>query len=304
MIITKTIRLSRLVKHSWRTSILLIIVTTITYFINEYFLNKYFEFPPFVHAIIGPALAFFIMFNNNKAYERWWEARKIWGTLTNASRNWARHIKYNTSAGQPENENDLNNLRRRTIFRHIAFLYILKDNLREEKNIYYKKFLTPKEVKFVETQSNVQNAILNNQSRDLEHMYRMDYLDGFKFIEFDKIITVFCNEMGKSERIKNTVFPTIYNFYTRLFIWFLVIGITLSWADSTGLWSILIGVFVGYIFLITQAVGQLLMNPFESIPAGIPLDQITRNIEINLLQTLGESKIPEPIGKINNEYIM
>ena len=56
--------------------------------------------------------------------------------------------------------------------------------------------------------------------------------------------------------------------------------------------------------LITQAVGQLLMNPFESIPAGIPLDQITRNIEINLLQTLGESKIPEPIGKINNEYIM
>ena len=249
-------------------------------------------------------MAFFIGFNNNQAYDRWWEARKIWGTLVNDSRTWARQIVYNTSAGQPENENDLNNLRRRTIFRHIAFLYTLKDELRGETNKYYRKFLTPKEAKTVEQESNVHNAILNNQSKDLEYMYNMDYVDGFKFIEFNKMIVSFCDEMGKSERIKNTVFPTSYNFYTRLFIWFLIISITFVSTDLVGPWSIPIGVFVGYIFLITQSIGQLLLNPFEPIPSGISLDQITRTIEINLLETLGESNIPEQIKSVNDEYIL
>ena len=304
MIITKNIRLSRIVKSYWKTLIFVVIICLASYFFDKYILINYFEFPPIIPAIIGPALAFFIGFNNNQAYDRWWEARKIWGTLVNDSRTWARQIVYYTSAGQPENENDLNNLRRRTIFRHIAFLYTLKDELRGETNKYYRKFLTPKEVKTVEKESNVHNAILNNQSKDLEYMYNMDYVDGFKFIEFNKMIVSFCDEMGKSERIKNTVFPTSYNFYTRLFIWFLIISITFVSTDLVGPWSILIGVFVGYIFLITQSIGQLLLNPFEPIPSGISLDQITRTIEINLLETLGESNIPEQIKSVNDEYIL
>lgn len=304
MIITKNIRLSRIINNSWKTLILVIFISTLSFFFNEYFLINYFEFPSLIPAIVGPALAFFIGFNNNQAYDRWWEARKIWGALVNDSRSWARQMVFYASASQPENENDLNNLKRRTIFRHIAFLYTLKDYLRGEKNNYYKKFLTPKEVRSIESSSNIHNAILNNQSKDLEYMYFMDYLDGFKFIEFNKMLVNFCDEMGKSERIKNTVFPTLYNFYTRLFIWMLIISITFVSADDVGAWSILISVFVGYVFLITQSIGQLLLNPFEPIPSGISLDQITRTIEINLLETLGESNVPQPIKSVNNEYIM
>lgn len=305
MIITKNIRLTKIIiTNSWKTLVVVILISTASYFFNEYILINYFEFPAIIPAIIGPALAFFIGFNNNQAYDRWWEARKIWGALVNDSRTWARQMVYNTSASQPENENDLNNLKRRTVFRHIAFLYALKDSLRGEKNKYHNKFLTPKEAKLVELESNVPNALLNIQSKDLEYMYNMGYVDGYKFIEFNKMIVKFCDEMGMSERIKNTVFPTSYNHYTRIFIWLLVVSIIFVSDKSIGPWSILIGVFVGYIFMITQSIGQIILNPFDPIPSGISLDQITRTIEINLLETLGESNIPEPVKSVNNEYIM
>jgi len=304
MIITKNIRLTRIIIGTWKNLLVLVVICILAYFFDIYILKKYIEFPSFIPAILGPAIAFFIGFNNNQAYDRWWEARKIWGALVNDSRTWARQMVYNTSAGQPENENDLNNLKRRTIFRHIAFLYTLKDALRGEKNKYHKKFLTPKEAKTIELESNIPNALLNIQSEDLEYMYRMGYVDGFKFIEFNKMIVNFCDEMGMSERIKNTVFPSTYIYYTRLFIWFLIISITFVSTDLVGPWAIPLGIFVGYIFLVTHIIGLAILNPFEPTPSGISLDQITRTIEINLLETLGESNIPEPVKSVNNEYIM
>ena len=54
----------------------------------------------------------------------------------------------------------------------------------------------------------------------------------------------------------------------------------------------------------THTIGQAIINPFDPIPTGIPLDQITRTIEINLLETIGESKLPEPIKSVKGEFIM
>lgn len=61
---------------------------------------------------------------------------------------------------------------------------------------------------------------------------------------------------------------------------------------------------MGFVFNAIHFNGMSLMNPFSHNPAGIPISSITRSIEINLLQTLKSSNIPEPLGIINNEYIM
>ena len=58
------------------------------------------------------------------------------------------------------------------------------------------------------------------------------------------------------------------------------------------------------IFLTTHAIGQTLLNPFKPVPTGISPGQITRTIEINLLETIGEPETPEPIKSVNNKYIM
>jgi putative membrane protein len=83
-----------------------------------------------------------------------------------------------------------------------------------------------------------------------------------------------------------------------------IVFVTFVAAQTMGPWSILTGVLIGYVFLTIQKIGQSLLNPFEEIPSGIPLNQITRTIEINLLEMLGEVVIPKPVESINGEYIM
>ena len=304
MIISHKIYISRILDGTWRSSIQISITCVLAFVANEYVLEGNFELPALVPSILGTALAFFIGFNNNQAYDRWWEGRKIWGALVNESRTWARQIVDYSIISIDITEDDLNKLKKKAIYRHIAFLYALKENLRGTNDKEYTKYLSPGELTIVEQKSNKQNAILDFQTKSLQDSYSRGIIDGFKFMELNKSIVSFCNEMGKAERIKNTVFPTTYPYYTKLFIWLFIISVTLVTANSVGIWSILLGMILGYVFSTTHTIGKALLNPFENIITGNPLDSITRTIEINLLETLGEKHIPKPIESVNDEYIM
>jgi len=135
-------------------------------------------------------------------------------------------------------------------------------------------------------------------------MYVRGIVDGYKFLEINKSLIAFCNHMGMSERIKNTVFPTIYRRYTRLFIWILIFCATITTASMIGLWSILVGITIGSVYIITHRIGLALLKPFDELITGISLDQLTRIIEINLLESMRASDIPEPIKPVNEKYIM
>jgi putative membrane protein len=110
--------------------------------------------------------------------------------------------------------------------------------------------------------------------------------------------------MGRSERIRNTVFPTTYTYYSKNFIWIFIYAVTMAIGSAIGMWAILFGTITGYIFFTIQSLGQTLVNPFERSPSALPLDQMSRTIEINLLQMLGEKKTPKPIESVNGEYIL
>ncbi|MCF6342090.1 MAG: hypothetical protein L3J31_04730 [Bacteroidales bacterium] len=304
MIITKKIKIKRVFRSTWKNGLLVTLVCALSFLFSEYVLHEVVELPAVIPTILGTALAFFIGFNNNQAYDRWWEARKIWGALVNDSRSWARQINSYLSIPDGQTNEELIRKKKNAIFRHIAFLYALKGNLRNENKNDYKKYISQKEIEEVEGQTNTHNAILNLQSGELETLLTENWIDGFRFIELNKMLIRFSDEMGKSERIKGTVFPPTYNFYTLVFTWILMISTTFVITNMVGVWSILYGTLIGFIFLATHAIGQTLLNPFEPVPTGIALDQITRTIEINLLETLGESEIPEPIQSVNNEYIM
>ena len=304
MIITKKIRIKRILVGTWKNALLVLSVCTSAYLFSQYVFHEVNELPAVIPSILGTALAFFIGFNNNQAYDRWWEARKIWGALVNDSRSWARQIIANLSVPDGQTEEKLIEKKRIAIYRHIAFLYDLKGNLRNENQYNFGKYISPEELKKVKSKSNIHNAILNIQSTDLELFLRENWIDGFRFIELNKMLIRFSDEMGKSERIKNTVFPPTYNYYTRVFIWVMMISTTFVIANIVGAWSILYGTLVGYIFVTVHSIGQSLLNPFANIPSGISLDQITRTIEINLLESLGDSDIPEPIKIVDGEYIM
>lgn len=302
MIISHKVSISRIISGTWKHFLRTVIVCLTTFLLFHFFERPEYDIPIFIPSIIGTALAFFIGFNNNQAYDRWWEARKIWGALVNDSRSWTRQLIY--FSDRKRDSKDVDFKTKTAIHRHISFLYALKQTLRKSKAKEYQKFISDADIAFVESESNIANALLAIQTKDLNELYETNVIDGYKFLELNKLLISFSDGMGKSERILNTVFPTSYNYYTRIFIWIFIIFITLVTAPSLGGWSIIIGTLIGYIFLTTQKIGQSLLNPFEEIATGIPLDYITRIIEINLLEALKEKKIPKPVSSINGEYLM
>lgn len=298
MLLKQNIRLGEVISGTWKNMVFSVITCTAAYQINELWLSKYFEFPSFVPGLIGTALAFFIGFNNNQAYSRWWEARTVWGSLVNNSRSWARQILFNTDGSSNPS------LRTTMIKRHLAFIYALKANLRNENDSYYTIFLSGSDINQIDGQMNIPNAILSLQSRDLQKLSNENNIDGFRYLDLNKLITEFCDDMGRSERIKNTVFPTTYTYYSKNFIWIFIYAVTMAIGSAIGMWAILFGTITGYIFFTIQSLGQTLVNPFERSPSALPLDQISRTIEINLLQMLGEKEIPKPVESVNGEYVL
>lgn len=299
MLLVNNIRLSRIIINTWYVDIIMIASCMGAYFIREYLIAYHFSIPTIIPTVLGTAIAFFIGFNNNQAYDRWWEARKVWGGLVNDSRSFARSL---LSYVPQSDENNV--LVQQMVRRHIAFLYALKAKLRGTVDLIYVKYLDEEERKQVEKQANIHNAILHKQSEDLEKLYSSGQIDGFKFMQINELLVKFSDQMGMSERIKNTVFPTTYSYLTKVFIWLFVVTFTLVISQEMGVWSIFMGWMIGFVFVSTQINGMNLVDPFENNVAGIPLNQITRTIEINLLEMMGEEDTPPPILPINDEYVL
>ncbi len=294
MLLGKTLSLFRIVKFTWKADILMLLFCSIIYLIDAKLL-PHFMLPIAFPALMGTAIAFFVGFNNNQAYDRWWEARIIWGGIVNDSRSWARNlIAYNQD----------NNATKRMIYRHIAFLYALRTSLRKYSDLDFHKYLSNSDLLQLDNCKHVANKLLTIQAHELKTLKLENKIDQFEFANLNGLIQNFCESMGKSERILNTIFPTNYIYFTKIFIWLFIALITLSTSSLVGASSIILGWMMGLVFNTIHLNGMNLMNPFEHNPSGIPLNSITRNIEINLLQELGEEAIPEPIKAINGEYIL
>lgn len=299
MIIRKRLPLRMIVARTWQESLLAAAICLLT-FAADWVLPDDFVFPAIVPTLLGTTLAFFIGFSNNQAYDRWWEARIVWGAITNESRSWARGCLNYLDGSRDVAET--------MALRHIAFVYVLKGYLRGEPEAdcaeNYRKYLSDAEFAELQHKQSKQNALLDWQSRDLARLRAEGALDGFAFLELDQRITALCDEMGKAERIRNTVFPPTYHYYTKMFVWVFVACLTLVMLQAMGPFGVLIGFVLGDVFLVSQGLGMTLINPFEPTISGTPLDQISRSIEINLLELLGRSELPAPVHSVHDDYVM
>ena len=305
MLLAQNIRLSRVIQNTWKVDIIMIVTSTLVYLLHDNLIKYHFDIPVIVPTVLGTAIAFFIGFNNNQAYDRWWEGRRIWGALVNDSRSWARDVLHYTTAGNG-NPQLLTATQHRMVCRHLAFLYALKAALRSTEDNEYKGYLSKEEIEKIAPHSNKQNAILELQSQELQRLSKEGSVDGYRFLQMDTLLVRFCDSMGMAERIKNTVFPTTYNYLTKVFIWLFVVSFGLVISPVMGWWSVFMSWLVGFVFVSTQVNGMNLVNPFDGNSASLPLNQITRTIEINLLQMLGENpeKIPAPVTPVNGEYVL
>lgn len=304
MLLKPDLRLSRIIRITWKVDLWMIALCTAAYLVETHVVRGSFHIPNNIPALLGTALAFFIGFNNTQAYNRWWEARTVWGGLVNDSRSWTRSLLAFTQALDDLPGSHASDVASRMIHRNLGFLHALKNSLRNTDSPNYANYLTEDDQTWLVGFTNTSAALLDLQARDLQRLRETGRVDGFAFLALNELLVRFSDSMGKCERIKNTLFPVTYLYFTQVFIWLMIFVLTMDIAEEAGAWSVGLGWLIGFVFHTTHLNGLSLVNPFDSNPASIPLDSIVRTVEINVLQTLKFSEIPEPVEAVNGEYIL
>lgn len=249
-------------------------------------------FTPVPFQIAGVALAIFLGFRNNSAYDRWWEGRKLWGGIVNHSRTLARQVTTLLVAPAAEQQ-ALAELQRRFVYRHLGWLQALKQQLRAESVAEaVAPFLSEPERAALATQKNVAAWLLQLAGVELAEAAKRGWLTEHRLEMIDRTLV---SLQGGCERIKSTPIPTAYRVFThrftRVYISFLPLGLI----EHLELAAMPVLLALSLAFLVLETLGRLLEDPFTLTPNGLALNAICRNIEINLRQQLGETELPAAV---------
>jgi len=265
-------------------------VTIVLLYTNFHFTRI--SIPLSVPAILGTVISLLLGFRSNQAYDRWWEARHVWGAIVNDSRTLARQILCFTEV---EYEGDaIQSMRERFIKRQMAWCHSLGKHLRRlNPKEGLDKFISRREQEFLSRYSNIPAALLELHARDLNKALEMGWINQYQQVELDRTLSRLCDSMGKCERIKNTVFPVTYSKYIHfsllLFIGLLPFGVI----EYFGIVEIPVVVAIASCFLLIEKMAIHLQDPFENKPTDTPMTTISNNIERDLRQMLKDQELPE-----------
>ncbi len=301
MVVYKNLTLKRLFLFNPFAMIYILALCGITIILSLIFPHHDFVTTPSL-TIYGTVLAILIGFRMNEAYNRYWEARILWGQLVNQSRNFARMVLSlidSTVLKQKESKSE-REIHRDLIYRQLAYANALRLHLRKQENWdELKPFLAEQELESYLPMSNKPAHILNRQSQVIKSHLNMEPGKDFRQVKFEEMLNEFYNIQGGCERIKNTPFPRIYSRMTKGFTWIFATLLILSLYDEFDWQLLVIRGMVGYVFVTLDKIQALLKNPFDNTIADTPMTALCRTIEIDLRQMIGERNIPEPIKPVD-----
>jgi putative membrane protein len=255
-----------------------------------YIAHTYFDFPGVsipiaIPGILGTIISLLLAFRSNQAYDRWWEARTLWGAIVNDSRTFARQVL--TFVDNSYEDEDKRALKERMIKRQMAWCYSLSQHLRgQDAHQSLKNYISEEERKAISTMEHVPLALLEQHGNDLRLLHRMGWINDFQQVTMDETLTRFSNSKGGCERIKNTVFPVTYSVYIHFLVLFFVLLLPFSLIEVFGVIQIPLVVAISSSFFLIEKMAIHLQDPFECKPTDTPTTSISRKIEDNLRQLL------------------
>lgn len=255
-----------------------------------------------VPTILGTIISLLLAFRSNQAYDRWWEARVIWGAIVNDSRTLSRLVS--SFINNPEFSVDKHSFKEKFIKRQIAWCYCLGDSLRNQVNLNrIRPFLSDKEVEYVSKHDNKPNALLYLHSQDINQALEKGWINAYQQVKIEQIITNLCDSMGKCERIKNTIFPTTYSMYINFTLWIFILLFPFALTSYFGLFEIPLMIAITAALLLVEKMAIHLQDPFENRPTDIPVTALANTIEKNLMQILSEDATTSK-AQVESYYVL
>lgn len=263
------------------------VMTLLLYVFTSKFEHVIPEIPLTIPAFLGTAISVILSFKLSQSYDRWWEARKIWGSIVNDSRNLLLQLQ-----AFVKGDNDAIS---RIALRQIAWCYALGRSLRgldPMKDL--DKYFVPADREILDRHSNKALAIQQLNNQDIAGLRNEGRIDSYNHVQLNNTIVNFVNEMGMAERIKSTIFPVTYRLFLHMVIYVFIITLSIALRNTAGYLEIPILLLTASFFFLLERTATHLQDPFSNKPTDTAMTAIATNIEINIRQMLGDKNVPQP----------
>jgi putative membrane protein len=289
----------------WRRVVVVTSLSLVLTSAREHFEVYDFSLTMVPFTLVGLPLGIFLGFRNTASYDRFWEARKLWGALVNESRSLTR--QWLTLVGPLEAERpavaaapEVAAFQRETVLRVVAFAHALRIHLRHRKGFESLAGLLPAgEIEALAQEQNVPIAMVQRMGERLREAWQRGWVHPLHVPVLEQSLRALTDIQGGCERILNTPLPYSYTVLIHqivaVYCSLLPFGLveTMHWTTP------LVVAFISYAFFGLDAVGDELDEPFGLDSNDLPLDALTRIIEINLRERLGDHPLPAPLAPVN-----
>ncbi len=232
-----------------------------------------------MHSLLGIVLGLFLVFRTNTAYDRWWEGRKLWGSMVNNTRNFA--LKLNAFL-----END--DLENRQWFSDMIphFVVSVKEHLRKGVNAANWVGIDPVLLKDLEGAKHIPNRLSSLIYQRVNLLYKKGVFTGDQLLLLDREMKEFSEILGACERIKNTPIPYSYTMYFKQFIFLYVITLPFAFVTTSGFITIPIVVIITFVLLSVELIAEEIEDPFGKDVNDLPTDELSAKIKENVIEIL------------------
>ncbi len=285
------------ITRTWRRLLLSLAISVVVTALHERFLrdSSILEVNMTPFQVSGLALGIFLGFRNNTSYDRFWEGRKLWGRVVNASRTLTRQILTLARTADPA-------FHKENVHRLVAYVHALRLHLRRRTDLSeLAPFLSADELAALEHESNRPIAILQRLGERFRDAYDEGHIDAMHLPVLEASLTELAGVQGGCERIQTTPIPFSYNVLLHRIVAVYCLTLPFGLVATTGMLTPFVVLLVSYAFFGLDAVGDEIEDPFGEDVNDLPLGAITRTIEINIRQRIGDEDLPEmakPVGGV------
>jgi ion channel-forming bestrophin family protein len=233
-----------------------------------------------MHTLLGFAISMLLVFRTNTAYDRWWEGRKLWGSLVNNSRNLSIKLKTFIPADDQVSG---------SFFKQVIPLYAfaLKKHLQKESTKLLLDENPHPELPDFNDLQHVPNKVAESMIFKINSLYMQKAITGEQFRILNDEMKSFTDICGACERIKNTPIPYSYSTFIKKFIFIYVATMPFGFAFSMGYYTIPVTTFMFYVLASLELIAEEIEDPFGMDNNDLPMQKIAENIKINVNDIFG-----------------
>lgn len=218
------------------------------------------------HSLLGFVISLLLVFRTNTAYERWWEGRRQWGALTNASRNLALKLHARLPSGHPARASVAADLG--------AYAAVLKEHLRDTQPPL------PGPIR------HAPNAVAARLFKTIDGLRQGGELAPDHLLNLNADLTALTDICGACERIKKTPIPYSYSLFLKKFVFVYIVTMPFAFVADFGYWTALFTTFMFYVLASLEIIAEEVENPFGTDANDLPTDDMAKNIALNVNEIL------------------